>query len=219
MDKGVDPLDDLLSVQPAHVHKKPKLLLKVVREAYPIGVPALILKSHTDRLAIAGRYQFHLGTPDSILRRICSWLLTNQIEGVLEMLISDLWKRHGREDVALFALILANIHTIDDSKAWEIFNGVLSSSEAVEGLLLVIEEMFRAKRERPTSKVVLQWCESGGIHSQFALIVYHAWWIRNQREDIENDLVHALNTIKCSEEDSLVGRSRGQLLEGSEAIM
>ena len=48
----------------------------VIRDAYPIGVPALIVKSQTDRLGSSGGYAFHLGTPDDILRRICSWLLT-----------------------------------------------------------------------------------------------------------------------------------------------
>ena len=78
-----DPLDDWLSKQSTNVHRRVKRLMEVVREAYPIGVPALIVKSQTDRLGDAGGYSFHLGTPDVVLRRICSWLLTHGDEDIL----------------------------------------------------------------------------------------------------------------------------------------
>ena len=112
MTKG-DPLDDLLSSQTAKVQLRPKRLMEVVRDAYPIGVPALIMKSQTDRLGSSGGYAFHLGTPDDVLRRICSWLLTHGSDEVLSQLIRDLWKRNGREDVALAALLLSNVQYDD----------------------------------------------------------------------------------------------------------
>ena len=109
----------------------------VIRDAYPIGVPALIVKSQTDRLGASGGYAFHLGTPDDILRRICSWLLTKGKADVLSQLIHDLWGRNGREDVALAALLLANLHNQGD--VWVRLAGLIGTSAPAEALLLSIE--------------------------------------------------------------------------------
>ena len=140
-----DPLDDWLSAQPAKVHRRSKRLLDVIREAYPIGVPALIVKSQTDRLGDAGGYSFHLGTPDDVLRRICSWLLTHGEDRVLLELIQGLWRRNGREDVALAALLLANLQTIGN--VWIHLGNVIGNSSTSEALLISIEESLRAKHE------------------------------------------------------------------------
>ena len=104
-------LDEFLGEQPKRLHKSHRSLAKIVREAYPIGVPAMIMNSSTDRLGNSAGYSFHLGTPDEILRRVASWLITEAVEEqrVLWKLIPHLWKRHGREDVALSALLLANL--------------------------------------------------------------------------------------------------------------
>ena len=104
-----DSLDDFLAAQPPRVHRSDRLLAKLVREAYPIGVPALIMKSSTDRLGESAGYSFHLGTPDEMLRQLASWLLTEagEDQNVLLRLVARLWGRHGREDVALAALLLA----------------------------------------------------------------------------------------------------------------
>ena len=69
-------LDEYLGNQHYNVHQSSKKLLKVVREAYPIAIPALIMKSTTDRIGISAGYSFHLGTPDGLLRRLASWLIT-----------------------------------------------------------------------------------------------------------------------------------------------
>ena len=45
---GALALDEFLESQPKRVHKSHRKLARVVREAYPIGVPALIMKSSTD---------------------------------------------------------------------------------------------------------------------------------------------------------------------------
>ena len=44
-----DPLDEYFDSTSHRVHSSPRKLAKVVRAAYPIGVPALIMKSSTDR--------------------------------------------------------------------------------------------------------------------------------------------------------------------------
>ena len=103
---GARELDDYLEKQSSSSHKSSKKLAKIVREAYPIGVPAMIMKSSTDRLGKSAGYSFHLGTPDDLLRRVASWILTNSSNRhrVILELVTILWKRHGREDVALAAL-------------------------------------------------------------------------------------------------------------------
>jgi hypothetical protein len=205
-----DPLDDWLSARPARVHRRSKRLLTVVREAYPIGVPALILKSHTDRLAEAGGYAFHLGTPDDVLRRICSWLLTHGDEEVLKRLITDLWGRHGREDVALAALLLANLASVKD--VWAMLADLIGGVEPAEALLLSIEELFRASRKPPSEKMLLNWCERGASHAHLALLCQHATWIRNDRGFLSQPLRDAIQNIPYPDGDSLLARVRDQML-------
>ena len=129
---GVLVLDEFLESQPNRVHRSHRKLARVVREAYPIGVPALIMKSSTDRLGASAGYSFHLGTPDDILRRIASWLITNANynQDVLWSLVRNLWSRHGREDVALSALLLANLdHQAAGTDPWDILSSLINTKE------------------------------------------------------------------------------------------
>ena len=136
-----DPLDEYFDSTSHRVHSSSRKLAKVVRAAYPIGVPALIMKSSTDRFGEAAGYSFHLGTPDENLRRIASWLLTNAggEQKALVKLIRRLWKRHGREDVALAALLLANLdHKSLGTDPWTILASNTSRKEPAEALLLTL---------------------------------------------------------------------------------
>ena len=209
MTKG-DPLDDWLSSQPSKVHRRPKRLMDVIREAYPIGVPALIVKSQTDRLGSSGGYAFHLGTPDEVLRRICSWLLTNGEQDVLSQVVELLWKRHGREDVALAALLLANLQ--DDVDVWMRLAGVIEGTSTAEALLLSIEECFRAKHEAPSEELLLSWCSESAAHAHLALLTQHASWVRSSRPELSPSLKGALLSIPYPDGDSLLGRVRDQML-------
>ena len=209
MTKG-DPLDDWLSSQPSKVHRRPKRLMDVIREAYPIGVPALIVKSQTDRLGSSGGYAFHLGTPDEVLRRICSWLLTNGKQDVLSQVVELLWKRHGREDVALAALLLANLQ--DDVDVWTRLAGVIEGTSTAEALLLSIEECFRAKHEAPSEALLLSWCSESAAHAHLALLTQHASWVRSGRPELSPSLKGALLSIPYPDGDSLLGRVRDQML-------
>ncbi len=209
MTKG-DPLDDWLSSQPSKVHRRPKRLMDVIREAYPIGVPALIVKSQTDRLGSSGGYAFHLGTPDEVLRRICSWLLTNGEQDVLSQVVELLWKRHGREDVALAALLLANLQ--DDVDVWTRLAGVIEGTSTAEALLLSIEECFRAKHEAPSEALLLSWCSESAAHAHLALLTQHASWVRTGRPELSPSLKGALLSIPYPDGDSLLGRVRDQML-------
>ena len=188
---------------------------KTVREAYPIGVPAMIMKSSTDRLGNSAGYSFHLGTPDEILRRIASWLITEagDDQRVLWKLIPLLWKRHGREDVALSALLLANL---DSERAgidpWMVLASSINSTEPAEALLLSIEEIFRAGHERPSDELLNSWCEGRLVESHLALI--SAFAAINSDRGIGEDVVARLAKVKVPDGDSLLGRIRDRVASG-----
>ncbi len=208
-----DPLDDFFTGIPSRTHGSSRKLAKVVRSAYPIGVPALIMKSSTDRYGDAAGYSFHLGTPDVNLRRIASWLITNagSSQEVLLGLIPRLWKRHGREDIALAALLLANIdHTKLGSNPWEILANNIGRKEPAEALLLVIEELFRAGREMPDLNILVKWCTGKSILGHLAILVLHANSIRG--EVVDPNLIELIEGVKVPEGDSLLGRIKARLV-------
>ena len=205
-----DPLDDWLSSQPSKVHRRANRLMTIVREAYPIGVPALIVKSQTDRLRESGGYAFHLGTPDDVLRRICSWLLTRGEEKILLELVHQLWRRHGREDVALAALLLANLQTVGN--VWVHLGNAIGVASTAEALLLSIEECLRAKHETPGEELLIEWCQKSMAHSHLALLVCHAAWIRAKRPPLSSNLIEQFQGIQYPNGDSLLIRVRDQML-------
>ena len=206
-----DPLDDWLSSQPSKVHLRSKRLMGVIRDAYPIGVPALIVKSQTDRLGSSGGYAFHLGTPDDILRRICSWLLTHGKPDVLSKLIRDLWRRNGREDVALAALLLANLQ--NQGNVWVRLAGLIGTSAPAEALLLSIEECFRAKHAAPSEELLLEWCSMSPAHAHLALLTQHVYWVRSGRPELSQSLRDGFGGIPYPDGDSLLGRVRDQMFD------
>ena len=53
-------LDDFLIKQNSRIHLSDRKLANLVREAYPIGVPALIMKSSTDRMMDSSGYSLSL---------------------------------------------------------------------------------------------------------------------------------------------------------------
>ena len=209
MTKG-DPLDDWLSSQPEKIHLRSKRLMSVIREAYPIGVPAFIVKSQTDRLSSSGGYSFHLGTPDDTLRRLCSWLLTNGQPDVLSQVIHDLWERNGREDVALAALLLANVQGQGD--VWVRLADLIGTSSTAEAVLLSIEECLRAQHEAPSEELLLEWCSGKVAQAHLALLTQHAVWVRSGRPEMSLALRTGFAGISYPDGDSLLGRVRDQML-------
>ena len=185
--------------------------MSVIRDAYPIGVPALIVKSQTDRLGSSGGYAFHLGTPDDILRRICSWLLTHGNPDVLPQLIRDLWRRNGREDVALAALLLANLQ--DEEDVWVRLAGLIGTSAPAEALLLSIEEAFRAKHPAPSEELLLEWCSMSPAQAHLALLTQHVYWVRSGRPELPQSIRDAFAGIPYPDGDSLLGRVRDQMFD------
>ena len=210
-----DPLDEYFDSISHRVHSSPRKLAKVVRAAYPIGVPALIMKSSTDRFGEAAGYSFHLGTPDENLRRIASWLLTNagSEQKTLVKLIRRLWKRHGREDVALAALLLANLdHKSLGTDPWTILASNTSRKEPAEALLLTIEEVLRAGKSIPSDAQLLTWCEGRAIDGHLAVLVIHAGTMRGER--VSSEVAEAIQLVPVPPGDSLLGRIKARIVAG-----
>ncbi len=214
MSANSDHLDVFLSEQPASSHKSHRKLAKIVREAYPLGVPALIMKSSTDRLGESAGYSFHLGTPDDFLRRLASWLITmaGDKQDTLLRLVGALWKRHGREDVALSALLLANL---DMGKMgvdpWGYLASLLNKKEPVEALLLSVEELFRAGCDPPSEESIRVWCRGRLVESHLALLVV---FVGSRVGSIESG-AHSreLSEVEVSDGDSLIGRIKAGLMQ------
>ena len=128
----------------------------------------MIAKSMTDRLTEASKLTFHLGTTDPTMRRIASWLFTiSESKEYLVKLIPKLWKRHGREDLKLVGLILANMQ----ENPWPVLLSLLNPSEPIECLLESIEEIIRAGHIIPSSLELSKWVSKGGIHHQTVVLI------------------------------------------------
>ena len=209
-----ESLDQFLDSQSSRIHRSDRKLAKMVREAYPIGVPALIMKSSTDRLGESAGYEFHLGTPDELLRRLASWLLTGAGSNQRHLLhlVGRLWARHGREDVALAALLLANLdHASLGSDPWEVLASSTRGTEPAEALLLSIEELVRAGRELPSDEVVIGWCKNRAVDGHLAILVAHAGSVKGILPS--EDVFDALATVEIPIGDSLLGRIMDRMSE------
>ncbi|MDC1419541.1 hypothetical protein N8653_02320 [Euryarchaeota archaeon] len=207
-------LDEYLGNQHYNVHQSSKKLLKVVREAYPIGIPALIMKSTTDRIGISAGYSFHLGTPDGLLRRLASWLITknNGDHAILLKLNKRLWKRHGREDIALSALILANLdHVTLNTNPWIIFSTLLRKKEPMDGLLLTIEELLRSGRELPSEELLEKWCKGRLVDGHLAIITTYAGIIKGKIPS--TNLISLLEDIDLPTNDSIISRVMHKIID------
>ena len=206
-------LDDFLAEQNTRIHSSDRKLANLVRDAYPIGVPALIMKSSTDRMMDSSGYSFILGTPDELLRNLASWLITNagNTHRVLLKLINRLWKRHGREDVALAAILLANLdHKGMGTDPWKILQQSIHSMESVDSLLLNIEELFRAKRKPPSEEEILNWVKGRKIEQHLSLIVVYSATIHGY--EFTSDLIHTIISIEIPKGDSILTRIKSRLV-------
>ena len=211
---SAENLDGFLAKQPSSVHHSARKLARTARQAYPIGVPALIMKSNTDRLTTSSGYSFILGTPDDLLRRLASWLLTNAVKSqvILLKLIKKLWKRHGREDVALASILLANIdHSVLSIEPWRIFENLIQKTEPIEGLLLCIEELLRAKHQLPSTNLYLEWLGVDSINNYLAMLTCHAGMVRGVSPNKE--VIKRIELVKIPDGDSILSRIKSRLTE------
>ena len=207
-------LDEFLNNQSKKIHYSDRALAKLVRSAYPIGVPALIMKSSTDRMLLESGYSFILGTPDELLRSLASWLITEagNTHRVLLKLIKRLWKRHGREDVALASILLANIdHKGMGTNPWEILEASIHTVESIDSLLLNIEELFRAKRQPPSEDLILRWINGRKIDRHLCLILIYSGRIHGH--DFSKELIEEITSIEIPPGDSILTRIKSNLID------
>ena len=143
-------LDDYLDGFSSFPKRRNKRLA-MLREAYTYGVPGMITKSMTDRLAQSGHYTFHIGTPDPEMRRIASWMLTHENNRTtIAKFIPKIWKRGGREDLKLVGLLLANMSDEElGENGWTVFLQLVQDRVSVEVFLETAEEFLRGGRELP----------------------------------------------------------------------
>ena len=143
-------LDDYLDDFPSFPKRRSKRL-SFLRQAYTYGVPGMITKSMTDRLASSGHYTFHIGTPDPEMRRIASWMLTNEDDRLkIAKFIPKIWKRGGREDMKLVGLLLANMSNEElGENAWTILLQLIQDRVSIEVFLEMAEEFLRGGRTIP----------------------------------------------------------------------
>ena len=144
--------------------KRRKKRLAMLREAYTYGVPGMITKSMTDRLAQSGHYTFHIGTPDPEMRRIASWMLTHENNRTtIAKFIPKIWKRGGREDLKLVGLLLANMSDEElGENGWTVFLQLVQERVSVEVFLEAAEEFLRGGRELPNDA----WIRDAAAQSQ-----------------------------------------------------
>jgi hypothetical protein len=207
-------LDEFLKKQSKRVHSSDRGLANLVRDAYPIGVPALIMKSSTDRMMISSGYSFILGTPDEHFRSLASWLITEagNTHRTLLKLIKRLWKRHGREDVALAAILLSNIDLKGmGTNPWKVLVDSIHPVEPVDSLLLNIEEIFRAKRQPPSEEMMLQWIEGRKVEQHLALIVAYSGKIHGHY--FSDEIIRKISLIEIPPGDSILARIIDKLNE------
>ena len=205
-------LDDFLSQFSDKVHKSDRKLAKIVRDAYPIGVPALIMKSGTDRIGESAGYSFYLGTPDDLLRSLASWLLSfaGERQSTLLRLIKRLWKRHGREDIALSSLLLANLdHKNLNINPWEFLTTILNKTEPLDAILLIVEELFRAKKDIPSNEIFEKWCNGKRIEGHLAIICAYNMMKSNYK--ISDDIISKLSSIPVYRRDSILSRVKDEV--------
>lgn len=153
--------------------KRKKSALNLLREAYTYGVPGIITKSMTDRLAFSGQYAFHIGTPDPEMRRIASWMLTVEPNRKrIARLIPKIWKRHGREDLKLVGLLLANMSDEElGEDCWTILLQLIQDKIAVEAFLEIAEELGRGGRSIPTDSWIIDASKQSNTWCQLMILI------------------------------------------------
>ena len=187
--------------------KRKKTTLKLLREAYTYGVPGIITKSMTDRLAFSGQYTFHIGTPDPEMRRLASWMLTVEPNRKrLARLIPKIWKRHGREDLKLVGLLLANMSDEElEEDGWTILLQLIQDKIAVEAFLEISEELVRGGRNLPDDSWIIDASKQSKTWFQLMILILSI---------DENRCLKHLELIKTAPQGGeLFERIRNRLLE------
>lgn len=144
-------LDDWLEGQSSSELKSKRKCLKFLKTAYTACVSDFANKPRTDVTMTEGGFRFHVGTPLPDLRQIASWTLTNAPrKRTLAKVVPALWKRHGREDVSIAGILLANLEpAVLGQDPWMAFIHLLQRQEPLLVVLEVAEELVRAGHAVP----------------------------------------------------------------------
>jgi len=156
-------LDDWLEGQSSSELKSKRKCLKFLKTAYTACVSDFANKPRTDVTMTEGGFRFHVGTPLPDLRQIASWTLTHAPrKRTLAKVVPALWKRHGREDVSIAGILLANLEpAVLGQDPWMAFIHLLQRQEPLLVVLEVAEELVRAGHDVPNDA----WLEAAAEQS------------------------------------------------------
>ena len=144
-------LDDWLEQQRQRNLRSHRRLLRFLDDTYRVCVPDYINRPKTDLTSSRREFRFHHGVPLSDMRTVASWLLTHHPRPRrLATLIPKLWKRHGREDLTMAGLLMANLDpSILSQDPWMAFIHLLKRTEPLLAVLEVAEELVRGGHPVP----------------------------------------------------------------------
>ena len=165
-------LDQLLADTSPNVLKSKRKTMKFLLQAYQAGTPGMNTKPKTDILAKQGAFSFHYGCTDPEMRTLTSWLLTNApSRKKLAKVIPKLWKRHGKEDLKLVGLLLANLDREDlKEDPWIVFIHLFNKSEPLETILEIAEEMNRSENKIPDDDWLIAMAQQSDLWHQIAML-------------------------------------------------
>lgn len=165
-------LDDWLGQQLERNIRSKRRLLRFFLDAYKVCVPDYINRPKTDLTSAQNEFTFHLGSPLSDLRTVASWVLTHHPRRrSVAKCIPALWKRHGREDLTMAGLLLANVGSEAlGEDPWIAFIHLLQRREPLMIVLEVAEELVRAGHPVPEDEWLLAAGEQSPSWHQFCLL-------------------------------------------------
>ena len=202
-------LDELLANTPPKIIKSRRKTMKFLLSAYKVCAPGMITKPKTDILSKHGAFSFHYGSTDPEMRTLTSWLLTNaENRKHLAKLIPKLWKRHGKEDLKLVGLLLANLSSEDlGEDPWITFIHLFNDREPLETILEIAEEMNRSENKVPDDDWLIAMAEQSSLWHQIAMLFISI------REQDSGDLHHLIATAPSGGE--LFEKIRKRLLKSN----
>lgn len=165
-------LDDWLEAQSTRQLASKRTVLRFLRRAYSACVADLANKPRTDLTAQEAGFSFHDGTPLPDLRQITSWMLTHAPKKrTLARLVPALWKRHGREDVSVAGILLANLNEeVLGQEPWMAFIHLLQRREPLMVVLEVAEELVRGGRDVPDDAWIRAAAEQSPAWHQYCVL-------------------------------------------------
>ena len=166
-------LDQFLEQSTPKVLKSNRRCLKFLSNAYGAGNPGMIARPRADITADHGGFSAHYGCPDPEMRTIASWLLTYGKDKPrrLAKLIPALWRRHGREDLKLAGLLLANLSTEElGEDPWMALIHLFGNQEPMEIILEIAEEMNRSGHPVPDDEWLVAMAQQSPLWHQIAML-------------------------------------------------